>query len=72
MQMIASRTLIFDAITPGRVNVVAHENTASANGVETQVVSLRGGSVGGKRRYVHWYVKRDGRWRLYLSFLARE
>jgi uncharacterized protein len=71
IESIASRTLRFDAITPGRVSVVAHENTASASGLETQVVSSRGRSVGGERRYVHWYVKRDGRWRLAISNLGR-
>jgi hypothetical protein len=71
IELIASRTLRFDAITPGRVTVVAHEHTGSASGLETQVVSLRGVSVGGERRYVHWYVKRDGRWRLAFSYLAR-
>jgi uncharacterized protein len=71
IELIASRTLRFDAITPGRVTVVAHEHTGSASGLETQVVSLRGVSAGGERRYVHWYVKRDGRWRLAFSYLAR-
>jgi len=68
---LASRTLRFDEITPGRVTVVAHEHTGSASGLETQVVSLRGGSVGrGERRYVRWYVKRDGQWRLAYSLLG--
>ena len=71
LESTGSRALRFDAITPGRVAVVAHERTGTASGLETQVVTLRGQSVGGKRRYVNWYVKRDGRWWLYLSDLAR-
>jgi len=71
MESISSRTLRFDAITPGRVSVVAHENTASASGLEAQVAWLRGERIGGERRFVHWYVKREGRWRLAYSFLAQ-
>lgn len=71
MDSIASRALRFDAITQVSVKVVAHEHTGSASGREAQVVSMAGDSVGGERRYVHWYVKRDGQWRLAFSYLAR-
>ena len=71
MDSIVSGALRFDAIAPERVTVVAHEHTASASGRETHVAWTRGERINSERRYVRWYVKRDGQWRLTYDLLAR-
>ena len=71
VESIGSGSLRYVAITPRRTTVVAHERTATASGIETHVSSASGDSVDGARRYVRAYVKRDGRWLLNSSELAR-
>lgn len=68
---IASGALRFDAITPDRVTVIAHDHTASASGREKHVASSRGERIDGDRRFVRWYVKRDGQWHLTHDLLSR-